>query len=574
MRSLLTTSAAVLALLAAAPTLAVAAPRATGAVEDARADGPRSAYGAFLAGRAAFNAGETGIAAAYLAAAHAAAPEDELVGERAFGSALLAGDIDLIEALAPEREAAVPALQDIGRVAVAVRALRGDGDPRAVHADWQARPITGIHRGVAAFVAPWLAAAAGDWNVALAEPPANADALTRLFGEYHRAQLLERRGRHRDAEAVYRRLLDQPAAAPLVRQAYGEFLERRGRRAEAVAFYDSLLAMGSDPRLREARVRAARRGRPPAMPSLREGAGQALYAAGGAAMVAGGSEIAVVYLRFSLALSPDDPETLLMLGEAFNEAGLEPAAREAWAAVPGGTQAAVDARVRLAYSLQDAGRTEAALAAAREAVDLGPTDPDAGFALASLLNAAQRPAEALEVLSSPTMAAVEDWRVRLVRGAALEQMGDVRAALDELQAALALQPDSPEVQNYLGYLWIDLGERVEEGVALVERALAQQPNSGAYQDSLAWGRYRQGRYEEAVELLERAIALEPADPVITDHLGDAYWRVGRRREAEYQWRRVLTLDPDAELRAAVEAKLAEGLPPGPITAADAGHAAP
>lgn len=570
MRRLLPISAAVLTLLAAVPSLAAPPPPAPEPGADPRVERPVSAYGAFLAGRAAYNAGETRLAAGYLAAAHAAAPDAPLAADRAFASALLAGDVDLVVALAPGREAPIG---EIGRVAAAVQALAG-GDARAVHADWRARPLSGVHRGPAAFLAPWLAAAAGDWDAALAAPPADADPLTRLFGEYHQAQLLEHRRRHREAEAIYRRLLAERAGAPLVRQAYGEFLERRGRRAEAVALYDAALAGGEDSRLRQARDRAARRGRAPAGPTLAEGAAQALYAAGGAAMVAGGSEIAIVYLRFSLVLSPGQGETLLMLGEALTQAGLASAAREAWAAVPADSPVASDAGVMLAYSLQDAGETDQALSAARAAFAADPTDPDAGFALASLLNAQQRHDEALQVLSAPALAQAEDWRVRLVRGAAYERSGDLPRAQAELQAALALQPDSPEVLNYLGYLWIDHGERVEEGVAMVERALEQEPDSGAYQDSLAWGRYRQGRYGEAVELLERAIALEPADPVITDHLGDAYWRVGRRREAEFQWRRVLTLEPDDALRATVEAKLAEGLPAGPMTAADNGHAAP
>src|SRR5690606_34577323 len=160
------------------------------------------------------------------------------------------------------------------------------------------------------------------------------------------------------------------------------------------------------------------------------------------------------------------------------------------------------------------------LAAARAAVQASPSGADAAFALASLLAAQNRHTEALDVLDQPLLANADDWRVRYNRGAPYEPLGAARGAAVRLQAALGQQPDSPEILNYLGYMWIDQGERVEEGLAMVERALAQQPDSGAYQDSLAWGRYRQGRYEEAVTLLEGAIGAEPADPVINDHLGD------------------------------------------------------
>lgn len=115
--------------------------------------------------------------------------------------------------------------------------------------------------------------------------------------------------------------------------------------------------------------------------------------------------------------------------------------------------------------------------------------------------------------------------------------------------------------NFLGYLWVDSGAKVDEGAALIARAFSAQPTDGNIQDSLGWAQYRQGRYDEAVVTLEGAVAKEPANAEINDHLGDAYWRVGRRREAGFQWNRVLTLDPDAERKAGVEKKLAEGLPP-------------
>lgn len=111
--------------------------------------------------------------------------------------------------------------------------------------------------------------------------------------------------------------------------------------------------------------------------------------------------------------------------------------------------------------------------------------------------------------------------------------------------------------NYLGYMWVDRGERLAEGLALIERAAALRPNSGAIIDSLGWAYYRAGDYERALEQIERAIVLEPADATLNDHLGDVYWRLGRRTEARFQWRRALGLNPDNP--AAIQSKLDNGL---------------
>ena len=127
----------------------------------------------------------------------------------------------------------------------------------------------------------------------------------------------------------------------------------------------------------------------------------------------------------------------------------------------------------------------------------------------------------------------------------------------------ALRPDEPELLNYLGYAWIDRGERLPEALAMVEKAVAANPRSGAIVDSLGWAHYRLGDYKKAVEILEQAVELEAGDPEINNHLGDAYWMVGRKDEAGFQWRRVLTLKPDAKIKADAEKRLAEGLGPQP-----------
>jgi Flp pilus assembly protein TadD len=118
--------------------------------------------------------------------------------------------------------------------------------------------------------------------------------------------------------------------------------------------------------------------------------------------------------------------------------------------------------------------------------------------------------------------------------------------------------------NYLGYSLIDRGERLKEAMAMVEKAVASNPRSGAMIDSLGWAYYRLGDYKKAVEKLEQAVEFDAGDPDINNHLGDAYWKAGRRDEAQFQWRRVLTLNPAAKMKANAETQLASGLgPDGP-----------
>ena len=120
----------------------------------------------------------------------------------------------------------------------------------------------------------------------------------------------------------------------------------------------------------------------------------------------------------------------------------------------------------------------------------------------------------------------------------------------DFRAALELNPEQPQVLNYLGYSLVEQQRNLDEALDMIERAVAASPDSGYIVDSLGWVLYRLGRYDEAVEQMERAVELEPVDPVVNGLLGDVYWAVGRTREAEFQWRRALSFvdmtDGDSE----------------------------
>jgi len=158
-----------------------------------------------------------------------------------------------------------------------------------------------------------------------------------------------------------------------------------------------------------------------------------------------------------------------------------------------------------------------------------------------------------------TQDAAEQWIVYFARGIAHEREDRWPLAEADFRKALELNPGQPSVLNYLGYSWIDMGENLDEALAMIEQAVAARPDSGHIVDSLGWGLYRLGRYEEAVVHMERAAELLPVDPIVNDHLGDVYWAVGRRTEARFQWHRALSFAPEPEDEARIRRKLDVGL---------------
>lgn len=151
------------------------------------------------------------------------------------------------------------------------------------------------------------------------------------------------------------------------------------------------------------------------------------------------------------------------------------------------------------------------------------------------------------------------------RGIIYERLNRWPEAEADFKRVLEYQPDDVDTLNYLGYTWVDRGENLVEAFEMIEKALAQEPNSGAITDSLGWAHYKLGDYEEAKIHLEDAVALDPSSATIIDHLGDVYWKLGRKREAGYQWKRALLFEPTDKEKANIALKLEGGLEAVPVT---------
>ena len=521
--------------------------------------GQPSIYGLYLAGQTALDGGDSQAAADFFAQAREASPQADFLKERVFTAALMAGDIPRAAALAPGPDEGSPSSQAAGVLTVAVEQLAFD-QGRAAY-ETLAAPRPGVPVAPpSTLLKPWAAAAAGKWTEALTLPD-SPDRVTGLVAAFDQALLFERARRYTEAETAYKALLNDRIGQALTGPAFAVFLERRGRRKEAIAMYDQLLAGDPDDvSLLAGKLRAAKNGTPPSQMTIREGAAQALMVPTAVILSDKQFEEGLVYLRLILRLDPKRDDAWMQAGDVMGQAGDSRSARAAFGQVNAKSPRYADARSRLAWSYQ-ADDKEAALKVARDTVAALPDSDTALITLADLLRADNRYEESAKVLDGvigngrhPT-----DWRLYYERGVALERSGRWAEAKADLDKALVLRPDEPEVLNYLGYSWVNRREKIKEGMELIQRAVDAQPDEGAYVDSLGWAYYQLGDYPNAVSTLEHAVALEAGDAEINDHLGDAYWRAGRRDEARFQWRAVMTFEPDPDVKARAEAKFASPL---------------
>mgnify|MGYP002624229994 CR=1 FL=1 len=166
------------------------------------------------------------------------------------------------------------------------------------------------------------------------------------------------------------------------------------------------------------------------------------------------------------------------------------------------------------------------------------------LAAAEVFHRRQRYDDAVAVLERAREIDGESSQVLYWLGAAYERSGDRERAAAAFERLLELDPQYSPALNYLGYMWAEQGENLDRALELVGRALAREPDNGAYVDSLGWAYFQLGRYDEARQLLERAARLVPGDAVISEHLGDVYSRLGLPLKAQESYRRAIHLDGD------------------------------
>ena len=297
--------------------------------------------------------------------------------------------------------------------------------------------------------------------------------------------------------------------------------------------------------------------------NARDGIAEALFAVASLLSREGDQSYTAMHSRTAVALRPDHNEALLLTAGLFEALNQHELAVEIYAKFDKDNPAYVSAQTGRANALYTAGKKDEAIA---RLVALRKERPEELLVLAALGDMYRRSEqwnEALEaynaaenLLGAPEVAHAGFY---FSRGVANERLHHYDAAYADFRRSLELRPGQPMVLNYLGYSMLERGINLDEAFALVQEAIAADPDSGYIIDSLAWGYFMLGRYEEALAPMERASLLEPVDPTVTDHLGDVYWMNGRQREAQFQWRRALSFNPEPAAAERIRKKLSLGL---------------
>jgi Flp pilus assembly protein TadD len=352
---------------------------------------------------------------------------------------------------------------------------------------------------------------------------------------------------------------------------YARFLAHRGDTAQAIKIYEAFDQILPSHPIVVAALADLKAGKPLQLPvkNAEEGAAEVLYGLGAAGGRQGDELAAMIYLRLSLYLDPQNSLAIITLADIYERIKQPEQAIDVYALVPDKDPLRTTADIQTGLILETLGRPDESAAFLKRVVTDHPDDGEALAALGNLQRSHKQYAEAIETYTKAIdkQSAKSNWALYYFRGISYERNKQWPLAEADFKRALAIYPDQPLVLNYLGYSWVDQGLNLDEAFAMLHKAVELHPTDGYIVDSLGWADYKLGRYDEAVKELERAIDLKSSDPVINDHLGDAYWRVGRKLEAHFQWNHARDLGPEPEDKARILDKIEHGLGDDPNPAA-------
>ncbi len=216
---------------------------------------------------------------------------------------------------------------------------------------------------------------------------------------------------------------------------------------------------------------------------------------------------------------------------------------------------------RYVEALTRAGRTEQAREHATTQAKRGSRN---AIAIAEAYVQAGESAAAVALIRSSIAARPEDLDLQFQLGSLLERGNDRKASEQVFLDILKKNPDHAPSLNYLGYMWAESGTNLERAQDMLTRAVGQEPNNGAYVDSLGWVYFRLGNLELAEKYLTDAARLLPRDATVHEHLGDVLAKRGDMQRALQSYRTAVELDPESKDIEKIRSKIAEIERKGPV----------
>lgn len=530
-----------------------------------------SLAGSFLAAQIAGRDNDDNAAVAFYSRALSLDPENNELKRNLFVALIANGRI-------PDAVAIADSIQGGGnpvflsQVTLSVEALRKRSWANVALAlsDIRGNDLDKLTAGI---IKSWALVGAGDLEAAII----NADEIqgpdwVMLIRNYHVGLMSAAGGDNKNAVIRFSKVLEKRQLASVLTETYARAIEalirseiRAGNNDKAIlalkegtSFLPSHAAFAA-----LQRAMGDEKAVTPLVTSPQEGAAELLFNIASAIGREGGTPFAKTHLQLANYLGGDIDVISFALAGIYERQKQYAEANALLETITDVSPLFHRASIAKALNLSSIGEKNRAIASLRELIATSPKELTTYMTLGALLSRDKNYFEAAKIydlaVSEIGPAQPYHWNLFFRLAIARERLDNWDQAEPNFKKALELFPNQADVLNYLGYSWIDKGIHLDEGVAMIRKAVELKPRSGYIIDSLGWAHYKLSDYDQAVRELERAVQLMSQDATVNDHLGDAYWKVGRKLEATFQWRHAINAKPDPVEKAKIEKKLENGL---------------
>lgn len=172
-------------------------------------------------------------------------------------------------------------------------------------------------------------------------------------------------------------------------------------------------------------------------------------------------------------------------------------------------------------------------------IEMHPESPFYYIRRAERLQQREQYRESIEYLKKLMTRFPSNDQILFLLGAAHERLKELTDAEEYFLQAIEANPRNANALNYLGYMLVDHGLRLNESIEYIKRALEFDQNNGAYLDSLGWAYFKLDQLDLAEENLRQAWTQMQENPVVNDHMGDLSFKQGKFRDAIRYWETAL-----------------------------------
>ena len=271
----------------------------------------------------------------------------------------------------------------------------------------------------------------------------------------------------------------------------------------------------------------------------------ALHLLGLSRHLAGNSSDAIPPIREAIALHPENPFFRNSLGQAHQALEQFEKALDCFSKATAFKPDFPEALFSMAVCQQKLGQRQDAAKSYRQAIALKPGFPQALCNLGNVLKELGQLEDAIAsynqfIASAPDMVQAETY---VSLGDALKDLGRAEEAIESYQTAIGKNPDLAGAYVNLGNAQTDINQ-LEAANASFEKAHELDP--GQCEPFIGLGNVlrKQDRLDDAVEQYEKAVALNPTHPGAHDNLGRALELQGRIEDAILSFHESLRHDGD------------------------------